>query len=192
MPVEGTTFKLFYSPEAALKIDASGFVGGKAIDLTYNPGGLSADVLARFPYLEGYAAFTINKDNLAIVPDILKSQVGIAAIGEDGEALDGTGLQISGVLDDLYTYDGAPGRHLRWRCANASGMGTDGTLYTHRNSPKTYSLPQLATCAILKFYLDLPYRDMEEWLLASDQVCAVLELTSVPDHCTLARVLQIE
>ena len=60
-------------------------------------------------------------------------------------------------------------------------------LYTHRNSPKTYSLPQLAACVILKFYLDLPYRDMEEWLLASDQVCAVLELTDVPDHCTLAR-----
>jgi hypothetical protein len=59
--------------------------------------------------------------------------------------------------------------------------------YTHRNSPKTYTLPQLAACVILKFYLNVTYRDMEEWLLASDQVCAVLELKTVPDHCTLAR-----
>jgi hypothetical protein len=63
-------------------------------------------------------------------------------------------------------------------------------LYTHRNSPKTYTLPQLAACVILKFYVNLPYRDMEEWLLASEQVCAVLELKSVPDHCTLARTFR--
>lgn len=63
-------------------------------------------------------------------------------------------------------------------------------LYSHRNSPKTYTLPQLAACVILKFYVNLPYRDMEEWLLASEQVCAILELRSVPDHCTLARTFR--
>lgn len=63
-------------------------------------------------------------------------------------------------------------------------------LYSHRNSPKTYTLPQLAACVILKFYINLPYRDMEEWLLASEQICAVLELPSVPDHCTLARTFR--
>ena len=62
--------------------------------------------------------------------------------------------------------------------------------YTHRNSPKTYTLPQLAACVILKFYLNVPYRDMEEWLLASDQVCQVLELKTVPDHCTMARTFR--
>lgn len=45
--------------------------------------------------------------------------------------------------------------------------------YRYRNSPKTYTLSHLAACVILKFYLNLPYRDMEEWLLASDQVCRV-------------------
>ncbi|MBZ0294314.1 MAG: pullulanase-type alpha-1,6-glucosidase [Anaerolineae bacterium] len=109
IPVEGTAFKLFYSPEATLEGNETGFAGGDSIDLTYNPDGLSADVLAHFPHLEGYAAFTINEDDAAIVPGILKSQAGIAAIGADGTALDGTGLQIPGVLDDLYTYDGALG-----------------------------------------------------------------------------------
>jgi pullulanase-type alpha-1,6-glucosidase len=109
IPVDVTAFKLFYSPEATLEGNETGFAGGDSIDLTYNPDGLSADVLERFPHLEGYAAFTISDDDLAIVPGILKSQVGIAAIGEDGTALDGTGLQIPGVLDELYTYDGALG-----------------------------------------------------------------------------------
>ncbi len=34
------------------------------------------------------------------------------------------------------------------------------------------------------------YRDMEEWLLASDQVCRALELPRVPDHTTLQRTFQ--
>jgi pullulanase len=109
IPVDGTAFKLFYSPEATLEGNETGFAGGDSIDLTYNPDGLSADVLGRFPHLEGYAAFTISADDLPIVPGILKSQAGIAAIGENGDALNGTALQIPGVLDDLYTYDGALG-----------------------------------------------------------------------------------
>jgi pullulanase len=109
IPVEGTSFKIFYAPEATLDGNASGFAGGSSIDLTYDETGLSADVLAKFPHLEGLSAFKISADDLAIVPGILKSQAGIAAIGEDGTALDGTALQIPGVLDDLYRYDGALG-----------------------------------------------------------------------------------
>jgi IS5 family transposase len=40
---------------------------------------------------------------------------------------------------------------------------------------------------LLTFYLDLSYRDMEDWLLASDPVREVLELQKVPDHTTLWR-----
>ena len=60
--------------------------------------------------------------------------------------------------------------------------------YSHRNSPKRYTQPQLAACVLLTYYLNLSYRDMEEWLLASDQVCQELELESVPDHTTLYRM----
>ena len=34
----------------------------------------------------------------------------------------------------------------------------------------------------MAFYMKLSYRDMEEWLLASDQVCQTLELPTLPDH----------
>jgi hypothetical protein len=60
--------------------------------------------------------------------------------------------------------------------------------YSHRNSPQTYSQPQVAACTLLVFYLNKSYRDGEDWLLASDQVCRVLELPAVPDHSTLNRM----
>lgn len=59
--------------------------------------------------------------------------------------------------------------------------------HSHPKSPHRYTFPQLAACVLLTFYLDLSYRDMEEWLLASDKVCQALELGQVPDHTTLYR-----
>ena len=59
--------------------------------------------------------------------------------------------------------------------------------YSHPKSPHRFTLPQLAACVVLMFYLDISYRDMEEWLLATDQVCQVLELKRIPDHSTLSR-----
>lgn len=62
--------------------------------------------------------------------------------------------------------------------------------YTHRNSPKTYTFPQLAACVMMKFYVNLSYRDTEEWLLATDKVCEVLELRQIPDYSTLSRTFR--
>jgi hypothetical protein len=61
--------------------------------------------------------------------------------------------------------------------------------YSHPKSPHHFTLPQLAACVLMAFYMKLSYRDMEEWLLASDKVCKTLELPTerVPDHSTLFR-----
>ena len=59
--------------------------------------------------------------------------------------------------------------------------------YSHPKSPHIYTLPQLAACVLLGFYLDMSYRDLEEWLRATDQVLQALELWRVPDHTTLYR-----
>jgi len=63
-------------------------------------------------------------------------------------------------------------------------------IYCHKNSPHRYQWPQLVACVLMTFYLDLSYRDMEEWLLASDKVCKVLNLQSIPDHSTLCRAFR--
>jgi hypothetical protein len=59
--------------------------------------------------------------------------------------------------------------------------------YSHAKSPHHFELPQLAACVLMMFYLNKSYRDMEEWLLATDQVCQALELARIPDHTTLQR-----
>lgn len=59
--------------------------------------------------------------------------------------------------------------------------------YTHPKSPHRFTQPQLLACVLLMFYVRKSYRDMEEWLLATDQVCSALELKEVPDHSTLNR-----
>jgi IS5 family transposase len=60
-------------------------------------------------------------------------------------------------------------------------------MYRRGKSKKTFSQPQLVACVLLMMYLNQSYRDFEEWLYASDQVCAALELKRVPDHSTLNR-----
>lgn len=62
--------------------------------------------------------------------------------------------------------------------------------YAHPKSPHHFTFPQLAACVLMMFYLDVSYRDMEEWLLATDAVYAVLELPRIPDHSTLQRTFK--
>lgn len=59
--------------------------------------------------------------------------------------------------------------------------------YSHTKSPHHFELPQLAACVLMMFYLNKSYRDMEEWLLATDKVCQALGLSRIPDHTTLQR-----
>lgn len=59
--------------------------------------------------------------------------------------------------------------------------------YSHAKSPHHFELPQLAACVLMMFYLNKSYRDMEEWLLATDKVCQALALSRIPDHTTLQR-----
>jgi transposase len=61
-------------------------------------------------------------------------------------------------------------------------------MYSHPKSPHKYSLPQLISCVLLKIYVgNISYRDLEELLLSSGDMCRVLVLRGVPDYSTLAR-----
>jgi IS5 family transposase len=62
--------------------------------------------------------------------------------------------------------------------------------YAHPKSPQHFTQPQLVVCLLLTQYLSLSYRSTEEWLLASAEVRDVLELTDVPDHTTISRMLR--
>lgn len=58
--------------------------------------------------------------------------------------------------------------------------------YSHPKSPPSAPAP-IGRLRAAWLYLNTSYRDLEEWLLASDRVLEVLELKRVPDHTTLYR-----
>ncbi len=103
------SYKLFYAPDGGLKIEEGKVVGGEMISLRLDKNGLGEGILAKFPQLTGYAALKIKDEDLAKVPDILKGQIAIASTGKGGKITDATSLQIPGVLDDLFAYDGELG-----------------------------------------------------------------------------------
>lgn len=110
--VTKTSFQLFSAPDGGLELDPSGVVGGTSLTLHFQVSGLSDEVKAKFPQLSDYLALKLDPADLDKVPDLLKGQLAIAAFNADGRPEDATGLQIPGVLDDLFTYDGPLG--LTW------------------------------------------------------------------------------
>ncbi|HRL14254.1 MAG TPA: pullulanase-type alpha-1,6-glucosidase, partial [Aggregatilineales bacterium] len=92
--------------DASLVATESGFDGGEAIDLNF----LSSDavdpaVFEKFPHLSDMTAYAIPQTEVEKVPAMLRGQFGVVGLGEDGKVYVGTGLQIPGVLDDLYATD---------------------------------------------------------------------------------------
>jgi len=104
----GNSYALYYAPDGGMTLADGVLSGGDAIPLTYDPAGLSAELKAKFPHLANFAAFKIGAADLDKVGALLKGQLAVAAIN-DNIVVNATGVQIPGVLDDLYTYDGPLG-----------------------------------------------------------------------------------
>ena len=100
--VAGAEYRLHHDPDGGLELTEAG-VSGDSIVLT--PGTADPAVFDKFPHLAGLPALKIAAGDLAQVPALLQGQVAVAA-SAGGIRLDATGLQIPGVLDDLYAYDG--------------------------------------------------------------------------------------
>ena len=101
---DDTVVALFADPEGALTLDGPGIVAGahsRSWTLTHDPAGLSPTLRTRFPHLANLPAFKLPPDAVAAAAQSLKGQLAVgAARGVQG--VDATGLQIAGVLDDLY------------------------------------------------------------------------------------------
>jgi len=105
----GWTVTLHHDLDGGLTLGPEGVSGGTAIRLSYDPAGLSAELKAAFPHLAGYKVFRLPAGNLAEVPTALKGQLAVSAADANGMPIDATALQIPGVLDDLFAYDGPLG-----------------------------------------------------------------------------------
>ncbi len=100
----GLKYALVYSAEAALQLSPQGILNGAEIPLTFVSDKPAVEILRKYPHLREYAVFKLtDTSNLA---DILKGQVAVVARTQAGKDVDATGVQLPGVLDDLYPYDG--------------------------------------------------------------------------------------
>ena len=95
---ERSRWRLHWSPTGTLAVDSDD-IGGSSSGLRYDPAGIPAAVLAKFPALKGYTALRLDH---ADARKILTGQLGLAQYDDAGRLLDATGVQIPGVLDDLY------------------------------------------------------------------------------------------
>ena len=101
----GAKFYLGGSNTAALKLEGAGLTGGQNFDLALESAGLSAALKAKYPHLSSFAALKVPEAARAA----LKGQLVAWAQGADGKLLDATGVQVYGVLDDLYASSEALG-----------------------------------------------------------------------------------
>jgi pullulanase-type alpha-1,6-glucosidase len=106
---EGNVYMLHASPDGALALSQDGVTGGESLVLERAGNRLPPELVGRFPHLSGHAAFVLSDEDLARVPEILKGQLAVSVTGADGKLADAAGLQIPGVLDDLFAYDGPLG-----------------------------------------------------------------------------------
>ncbi|MEZ4620658.1 MAG: pullulanase-associated domain-containing protein [Caldilineaceae bacterium] len=109
----GQRYTLYYAPQGGLRLDGGTISGGHAIPLHDEPGGLNDALKAKFPHLARYQALTLRTLTLPLtdrqrLDTILQSQVAVA-VERDGVVLHATGLQLPGVLDEQYAYDGPLG-----------------------------------------------------------------------------------
>ena len=105
----GASYALNTSLNGGLTVTNTGITGGTQIPLT--PGGtLTADELARYPQLAGYAVLQIpNSVTLAAREQALKGQLAFSAVTQAGQLEFATGIQDAGALDDIYYYPGQLG-----------------------------------------------------------------------------------
>ena len=104
-PLAGEAYALYAAPGDSdldvLTLEGGAIVGGEAFLLERDDAGVPNDVLERFPHLAGRTALRLEPDAVAAAPGLLLGQLAVAR-SVDGQVVDATGLQIAGVLDDVY------------------------------------------------------------------------------------------
>ncbi|WP_082514781.1 pullulanase-type alpha-1,6-glucosidase [Yonghaparkia sp. Root332] len=110
-PASSATFTLEHAADGGLATSDGAVTGrGEPIDLAVDPDGLPAGVLQAFPHLADYVALTPVGLDRAAIAELVRGEL-LVAQRVDGALTALTGVQIPGVLDDLYA-DGLAGTDL--------------------------------------------------------------------------------
>ncbi len=99
----GRTYALYAAPGGGLTVTEEGITGGTVIPLTRRPAGLPAALRERYPAQADLSALRLPASvSKRAIRKLLRGQVAVVALDADGRPVAGSGLQIPGVLDDLY------------------------------------------------------------------------------------------
>ena len=101
--------QLHYTPDGGMEPTPEGLTKGEVIPLVLGDKTLPPDLTEKYPHLRHAVILKIPYEYLARVPEILKGQFIVSIMSPQRELLGVAALQISGVLDDLYFYDGKLG-----------------------------------------------------------------------------------
>ncbi|WP_327025027.1 pullulanase-type alpha-1,6-glucosidase [Micromonospora sp. NBC_01739] len=100
---DGKAYALVTAPAGGVRVVDGELVGAyTSLPLTAQRNGLTEAQRAAFPHLWDHRTFTLDRRDLAKVPAALRGQVLVTERAADGTLLGATGVQLPGVLDDLY------------------------------------------------------------------------------------------
>ncbi|MFH1279050.1 MAG: pullulanase-type alpha-1,6-glucosidase [Candidatus Eisenbacteria bacterium] len=98
-------YRLHWSADEEFVLTPEGVSGGSSIVLGSDPGSVDESIRERFPHLGRSGALRVSPADRGRIPEILKGRIALSATGADGKLRDATGVQIPGVLDDLFFTD---------------------------------------------------------------------------------------
>ncbi|WFE27923.1 pullulanase-type alpha-1,6-glucosidase [Solwaraspora sp. WMMD791] len=102
-PTDGKRYDLVWAPDGGLAVDGDSLTGDhRSILLTARPNGLTEEQRAKFPHLWAYRSFGIDQRDRDEVAAALRGQVVVTERDHEGNLLAVTGVQLPGVLDDVY------------------------------------------------------------------------------------------
>jgi pullulanase-type alpha-1,6-glucosidase len=99
---DGFTYRLHAAPAGGLAIEDGEIAGGTSFPLTLDESGLPAGVRASHPHLAAHEALELSQEARSQARALLEGQVVVAAYDSAGTLVQATGVQIPGVLDDIY------------------------------------------------------------------------------------------
>lgn len=99
---DGKVYDLVVAPNGGLSV-VDGALAGEFTKIRLNAsGGLSEAQRKKFPHLWAYGAFDVNA-SLASLKNALRGQLVVTESDHEGKLLSATGVQVPGVLDDVYS-----------------------------------------------------------------------------------------
>ena len=103
-PTDGRTYALVAAPAGGVSVVDGELTGTyTTLPLRAQRNGLTEAQRDRFPHLWSYRSFALDRADLAKVPAALRGQLLVTERDAEGALLAATGVQIPGVLDDVYS-----------------------------------------------------------------------------------------